>query len=71
VPATVISAALKGASADADPSPVIGLFVVFALLLLAWGMFGHHAAREDESAAAALPATPAHERGAAARRLLG
>jgi hypothetical protein len=47
---------------------VIELFVVFSLLLAAWGLFGRTGDAADESSV--TDAAP-HERGSAARRLIG
>ena len=47
---------------------MIELFAIFSLLLAGWGLFGRSAGAADESP---VTTSAPHERGSAARRLLG
>jgi hypothetical protein len=49
---------------------VIGLFAILFLLVAVWGLLGRRVAAVDESPVVTATVAP-HERGAAARRLLG
>jgi hypothetical protein len=48
---------------------VIEVLAIFSVLLAGWGLFGRSSSPADEAPEASSPV--AHERGAAARRLLG